>query len=43
MTDDGLLREDVRLAVETRRELGDDMEPEVVDAFVARIEGRRSP
>jgi hypothetical protein len=40
MTDDGMLREEVRSAVEARRELGDEMEPALIDAFVARIEGR---
>jgi hypothetical protein len=32
--------EELRAAVEARRELGDEMEPAVVDAFVERIERR---
>ena len=40
MTDDAVLKEDVRSAIEARRELGDEMEPAVIDAFVARIEDR---
>jgi hypothetical protein len=40
MTDDAELRDELRLAIEGRRELGDEMEPEVIDAFVARIEKR---
>jgi hypothetical protein len=40
MTDDAGLREDVRSAIDARRELGDELEPEMVDAFVARIEHR---
>jgi len=34
-----ITREDVRSAVGARRELGDDLEPEVVDAFLERVEG----
>ena len=30
----------LQLAIEARRELGDEMEPAVIDAFVARIEHR---
>jgi hypothetical protein len=33
-------REDVRATLEARRELGAELEPELVDAFVARIERR---
>jgi hypothetical protein len=40
MTDDTELRDELRLAIEGRRELGDEMEPEVIDACVARIEKR---
>ena len=39
MTDD-VVKEELRSAIEARKELGDDMEPAVVDAFVARIERR---
>lgn len=40
MTDDPVLRDEVRSAVEARRELGAEMEPALIDAFVARIEQR---
>lgn len=40
MTDDGVLREEVRTAIEARRELDHEMEPAIIDAFVARIEDR---
>jgi hypothetical protein len=40
MADDVVMQEEVRAAVEARRELGADMEPALVDAFVARIEQR---
>jgi hypothetical protein len=40
MTDDVGLRDDLQSAIEARKELGDDMEPAVIDAFVARIEQR---
>jgi hypothetical protein len=40
MTDDAALRDELRTAIETRRELGEEMEPAVIDAFVARIEQR---
>jgi hypothetical protein len=40
MTDETELRDELRLAIEGRKELGDEMEPEVIDAFVARIEQR---
>jgi hypothetical protein len=39
MTDDGV-RDELRSAIEARKELGDEMEPAVIDAFVARIEQR---
>jgi hypothetical protein len=38
MADPELTREDVVSAVGARRELGRDMEPEVVDAFLDRVE-----
>jgi hypothetical protein len=33
-------REDLELAIQTRRELGDELEPEVIDAFLERIDRR---
>lgn len=38
MPDNRISREDVISTVGARRELGDDMEPEVVDAFLQRVE-----
>jgi hypothetical protein len=35
---DAVTKDEVRAALEARRELGDAMEPAVVDAFVERIE-----
>jgi hypothetical protein len=35
-----VINEELRSAIETRRELGEEMEPAVIDAFVARIERR---
>jgi len=40
MSDDVVVKEDLRAAAEARRELGDEMEPAVIEAFVARIERR---
>jgi hypothetical protein len=40
MTDDPVLHEEIRSAVEARRELPDEMEPALIDNFVARIEKR---
>jgi len=40
MTDDVVVREELRSAIAARSELGDEMEPAVIDAFVARIEQR---
>jgi hypothetical protein len=40
MTDDAALKDELRSAIEARKELGDEMEPAVIDAFVERIEGR---
>jgi Flp pilus assembly protein TadB len=42
MTDDVVLRDELRSAIEARKELGDEMEPALIDAFVARIERRIS-
>jgi hypothetical protein len=38
--DDRALRSELETAIETRRELGAEMEPAVIDAFVERIERR---
>jgi hypothetical protein len=40
MTDDVVLRDELRSAIEARRELGEEMDDAVIDAFVARIERR---
>ena len=40
MTDDAALRSEVHSAIEARRELGEEMEPALIDAFVARVEHR---
>jgi hypothetical protein len=40
MTDDPALREELESAIAARRELPADMEPALIDAFVARIEHR---
>ena len=40
MTENVVLREELHAAMEARKELGADMEPAVIDAFVARIESR---
>ena len=37
---DDVVKDELRAAIETRRELGDEMEPAVIDAFVERIERR---
>jgi hypothetical protein len=37
---DDKVRQELEAAIQVRRELGEEMEPAVVDAFVARIEGR---
>jgi hypothetical protein len=39
MSDD-VVKEELRSAVAARQELGDEMEPAVIDAFVTRIERR---
>jgi hypothetical protein len=40
VSDDVVLKEELHAAMEARKELGDEMEPAVIDAFVARIERR---
>jgi hypothetical protein len=40
MTEDAVIREELRAAIDARRELGTEMEPALIDAFVARIERR---
>jgi small-conductance mechanosensitive channel len=40
MTEDVVSRDELRSAIAARMELGDEMEPAVIDAFVARIEAR---
>ena len=40
MTDDVVVREELRSTIAARSELGEEMEPAVIDAFVARIERR---
>jgi hypothetical protein len=40
MSDDAVLKQELRMAISARRELGDEMEPAVIDAFVERIEQR---
>jgi hypothetical protein len=40
MSEDAVLREELHAAMEARKELGADMEPAVIDAFVTRIERR---
>lgn len=39
MSDD-IDKEELRAAIEARKELGEEMEPAVIDAFVARLERR---
>ena len=39
MTDD-VVKDELQSAIEARKELGDEMEPAVIDAFVERIERR---
>jgi cytochrome P450 len=38
--EDSVLKSELEAAVEARKELGEEMEPAVIDAFVARIEQR---
>jgi hypothetical protein len=40
VADDGGLRQELQATLDARRELGGDMEPALLDAFVARIEQR---
>ena len=40
MAEDVVLKDELRSAIAARKELGDEMEPAVIDAFVARIERR---
>ena len=40
MSDDRALKGDLEAAIESRKELGEEMEPALIDAFVARIERR---
>lgn len=40
MSGDVVPKDELASAIEARRELGDEMEPAIIDAFVARIEQR---
>jgi len=40
MTEDVVPKDELRSMIAARKELGDEMEPAVIDAFVARIEAR---
>ena len=40
MTEDVVSKDELRSVMAARAELGDEMEPAVIDAFVARIEAR---
>jgi hypothetical protein len=40
VSDDAVEKQELRAAVAARAELGDELEPAVIDAFVARIERR---
>jgi hypothetical protein len=40
MTRDRVVKDELQAAIQARSELGEDMEPAIVDAFVARIEKR---
>lgn len=40
MTEDVVVKEELDAAIAARKELGDEMEPAIIDAFVARIERR---
>jgi hypothetical protein len=40
MTKDVVSKDELRSVMAARKELGDEMEPAVIDAFVARIEAR---
>jgi hypothetical protein len=40
VTDDAVVKDELEAAIEARKEMGAEMEPAVIDAFVARIERR---
>ena len=40
MTDDVVSKDELHSVIAARKELGDEMEPALIDAFVARIEAR---
>jgi hypothetical protein len=40
VSEDRVLKSELQAAMEARKELGEEMEPAVIDAFVARIEKR---
>lgn len=40
MSEDVVQRDELKAAIEARRELGAELEPQVIDAFVERIEER---
>jgi hypothetical protein len=40
VSDDAVVKAELRAAIQAREELGSEMEPAVIDAFVARIEQR---
>jgi hypothetical protein len=40
VSEDRVLKSELQAAIEARMELGEEMEPAVIDAFVARIEKR---
>jgi hypothetical protein len=40
MSDDVVVKDELQSAIQVRRELGEEMEPAVIDAFVERIERR---
>jgi hypothetical protein len=40
MPEDSVVKDELSSAIAARRELGEEMEPAVIDAFVARIERR---
>jgi hypothetical protein len=40
VSDDGVVKDELEAAIEARKEMAAEMEPAVIDAFVARIERR---
>jgi hypothetical protein len=40
VSDDAVVKEELEAAIEARKEMGAELEPAVIDAFVARIERR---